>query len=292
MSIVFSNGSTMYSDVLGKIENYGSVYTGTLQPQHFFNLFEINYKVILTFVKNSNWFNNPDYTQPNGLAAATGKIIRLLHLALNLNHWRDPWLASTVNNRLLFDAGGKRVIATALTKQNPYLFSNILYFNSRRADPATVLHNFSPIIDNQDLVNVFKNALLDDTQIKLGINFENNCPYLTLFDGLMPIHNPVQNIVELKNFTEWKQQYSQPCIFVANNNSSCIVDTYNFWNQTTDINQADYVLELHNTQTLYLEDLILWMDLNHGKFIDYGNRFTLFSVNHHNNNKTISVRYF
>ena len=279
-------------NVLGEIENHGKLYTGTLQPQHFFDLFETSYNDILTFVKRSDWFNNPDYTKPNGLVAATGKIIRLLHLALNLTHWRDPWVASLVNNRLLFDAGGKRVIATALTKQNPFLFSNILFFNSHCDDPTTILQNSSPISNNQELDNVFKDALLDNAEIKIGINFENNYSYLTLFEGLMPIHNPIQNIVELKNFTEWKQQFTQPCIFVHNTQSTHIIDTYNFWNQTNDINQADYILELHDIQTLYLEDLILWMDLNHGKFRDYSNRFTLSSVKNLNNNKTISVRYF
>ena len=289
MSIVFSNGSL---NVLGEIDKHGKLYTGTLQPQHFFDLFKNSYDDILTFVKRSDWFNNPDYTKPNGLVAATGKIIRLLHLALNLTHWRDPWVASTVNNRLLFDTGGKRVIATALTKQNPFLFSNILFFNSHRTDSTTILQNPSPISNNQELYNVFKDALLDATEIKIGINFENDCPYLTLFEGLMPMANPIQNIIELKNFTEWKQQFNQPCIFVVNDHSTHIIDSYNFWNQTKDINQADYILELHNIQTLHLEDLILWMDLNHGKFRDYSNRFTLTSVKNLKNNKTISVRYF
>lgn len=277
---------------MSEIEHHGNLYTGTLQPQYFFDLFEVSYNDILTFVKCSDWFNNPDYTKPNGLIAATGKIIRLLHLALNLTHWRDPLVASSVNNRLLFDTGNKRVIATALTKQNPFLFSNILFFNSQQIDPTTILQNSRPISNNQELANVFNNALLDNTEIKFGINFENDCPCLTLFDGLMPMANPIQNIIELKHFTEWKQQFNQPCIFVANNHSTHIIDSYNFWNQTKDINQADYILELHNIQTLHLEDLILWMDLNHGQFRDYSNRFTLFSVKNLKNNKTISVRYF
>jgi hypothetical protein len=292
MSIIFSNGSTLSLNALDKIENHGKLYTGTLEPQHFFDLFETSYNDILTFVKNSDWFNNPDYTKPNGLVAATGKVIRLLHSVLNLTHWRDPWLVSSTVDGLHYDSGFKRVIATALTKENPFLFSNILFFNSHHINSTAVLQNPSPISNNQELANVFKDALLDNTEIKIGINFENNCPYLTLFEGLMPITNPIQNIVELKNFTDWKQQFNQPCIFVSNAQSTHIIDTYNFWNHTNDITQADYILELHNIKTLYLEDLILWMDLNHGKFSDCSNRFTLSSVKSLDNNKIISVRYF
>ena len=283
----------MSLNVLGEVEKYGRLYTGTLHPQHFVNLFETSYNDILTFVKNSDWFNSPDYTKPNGLVAATGKIIRLMHQALNLTHWRDPWVASVVNNRLQFDAGFKRVVATALTKDNPWVFSNILFFNTTDIDSATILQNSSQIGNSQQLNDIFKDALLDNTEIKTGIKFENDCPYLTLFEGLMPIANPIQNIVELKKFTEWKRQFNQPCIFVSNNKSTHIFDTYNFWNQTSDIKQADYILELHNIQTLYLEDLILWMDLCHDTFKDYNNRFTLSSVKKlHNTHKTISVRYF
>ena len=283
----------MSLNVLGEVEKYGRLYTGTLHPQHFVNLFETSYNDILTFVKNSDWFNSPDYTKPNGLVAATGKIIRLMHQALNLTHWRDPWVASVVNNRLQFDAGFKRVVATALTKDNPWVFSNILFFNTTDIDSATILQNSSQIGNSQQLNDIFKDALLDNTEIKTGIKFENDCPYLTLFEGLMPIANPIQNIVELKKFTEWKKQFNQPGIFVVNNKSTHIIDTYNFWNQTNDINQADYILELHNIQTLYLEDLILWMDLCHDTFKDYNNRFTLSSVKKlHNTHKTISVRYF
>jgi hypothetical protein len=292
MSIVFLNGPTLSLNVLGEVEKHGRLYTGTLQAQHFINLFETSYNDILTFVKNSNWFNNPDYTNPNGLVAATGKIIRLMHIALNLPQWRDPWVASVVNNQLQFDAGFKRVVATALTKDNPWLFSNVLFFNTPGINSATILQNPIQISNNQQLANVFKDALLDNTEIKIGIKFENNCSYLTLFEGLMPIANPIQNIVELRKFTEWKKQFNQPCIFVVNKKSTRIIDTYNFWNQTNDINQADYILELHDMQTIYLEDLILWMDLYHDKFKDHCNRFTLTSVKNLYRDKTISVRHF
>jgi hypothetical protein len=278
-------------DALSQIKKHGNLYVGTLRQEHFWNMFNSNYSVILDFVNKSSWFQNPDYSIPSGLVESFGIASNLAHTILHQNHWRDPWVVTQLENQLMFDSGGKRVISTALTKQDPHSFSRVVFFNPYNIDVNTVLDNPKLLTDNQELADQFEDAIAVDGKINIGIKFENDQPYVTCFDGLMLFADPMTSLNEIKNFADWRQKFDRPKVFIKSCAQTKIINKYNFWYETDTQSDADYTLEIFKPMTFYVDDLIFWMDLNYSTFEDFYGRFKLIQQHSNSLSKLISIRH-
>jgi hypothetical protein len=299
MTISFTNDGNHvtkileYTFLVDEIKKYGDPYIGNIHFHHFRPYFESSYSRVVDFISTTDWFQNPDFTKHNGLVATVGKIIRLSHLAINLPNWRDPILGARHESRtIMFDTGNKRMIATALTKPQPNKFSQVLFLESPSHDVETVLENFVPLRHDRQLTKLFHEATSSRIDVNIGIKFEDSFPYLTMLNDLMPLHDPIGTMEEIKNFSLWRQRFPKPGIYIKSSSSTNLINTSRIWKIKSSPESADYLLEITNLESMHLDDLLWWMDLDHGTFVDFYKRFRLTNIKNPGPEKVISVRHF
>lgn len=271
---------------------HGDLHTGYVHPYIIEGRFRGNWYAAMRKIR----FLVDEYHRTEGAIVASndiGKIIGLLDHII-FHDWRDPVITSSVLanawNEIDFFTGGKRLIATSLTRPNPSDHLPALLFCRHGADPGVVLEKSRPITEEQDLRELFRNAIEDGDLVQLIAEPADTGPCLRLGRGIMP-WNESDTLEKMRPWLDWIDSFRPPTISMQHDTDVVLSDDLGFWQRVRNIKSADYHLEIYRPMRFHLEDLLPWMDLAHGTFEDIHGRFCLKRTDGMSGHKYISVRH-
>jgi len=293
-------------DPVDYLSCYGDLYSGYLRPDVFIKLFHQEKPRYLHELSQVDRILDNAQLQPAAFKTM------LCREALNFK-WAWPAIVNqTPSNRYDFYTGMGRLLATGLTKSNPWQHLKILLFANKGIDSSDFLEDFVVVKTFQQLATAL-NLSSDNTAeeaVELEISHDGAGPggfRLTgLSDGNTGFHFAAGD-ESLNSFRKWYGVYgvSNPKLYIYTEWPDLISDSRACWDikfmgpsqfkhGNFHLGHLEYSLREHNANPLHgtdhvlhitkqipmdVSDLLTWVDLEHTAWIDQQYQFVLFRHN-------------
>lgn len=290
-------------DPVSYLTQFGDIYIGNLKSEIFTKIF---------YAEKSRYLYelfNVDKCEPIHLQPAAFKT--MLCRESMIHHWRWPAIVNQLKEYSFYSGLG-RLLATGMTKSEPWKHLKILLFANKNNTPDEYLENFSLVTTSQQLhssLHIGYNSS-NESQLELEIQHNGTGPggfvITTMYDGNTDFNYNAGDEF-LANFAAWKNLYSgtKPKLYVYTDWPELIVDSLHFWDveiagprqythttlhlghlefslreqNSSPAHNDNHVLYVNTDIQIDISDLITWVDLKHTAWIDQQLQFILFRHN-------------
>lgn len=314
--------------IIAMLNQFGNLYHGPLSPDEFTNHYaHLRTEQIKNLLKL--W---GDSTEIDWESLASKKYqdyydiksvafyLYMMRVSLQ-EKWRWPALLS-YREKLHWENGNSRHIATGMTKSEPWNHMNFLYWQPQGNNymplnnPLKIEndHDFHSILDLEyNITDTEPKCFINTTykEGKISFNWINNG---TFHDDVTPetkslfrdfqlwsckYHRP-----KIKIYTEWPELVSDyhdvwdiefiktdADMFDAFRQGHVGFDHYAYHEHQFNTNNVDFVLWIHKKRSIDLGDFLCWMDLTHSVYLDQNLDFIMYRRCNKYKVKTIAVSH-
>jgi len=239
------------------------------------------------------------------------------------DHWRWPAVAETDGVKIDLLNGSSRLLATGMTKRNPWTHMTFLIWCPKTADINGVMDQPRLLQTDRDLHEVL-GLHYDDQEYHqpeecyMGITWHDNRIIFRFFNNAFDLDFTPRTQQTWYGYMHWRRRYGpRPALKIYTNWPDLVRDSQSFWhwqiigasqdfidnllpgkpgsmhwalhNHIHGTVERDHTMWIVKDDPIDLSDLVCWMDLEHTAFVDSEFRFAVYRPDTEYSTRTVDI---